>query len=125
MTPEQLKTRTKRFALQVIALTEQLPTYSKAADVIGKQLIRSATSVGANYRACCRAKSQADFASKAATTEEEADESAYWLELLEEACLLPVEPVTPLLNEANELTKIMRASRETAGGNVSRRRGLI
>src|SRR3990172_3000064 len=79
-----MKARTKAFALRVIKLTESLPT-TRAADVIGKQLLRSATSVGANYRASRRARSRADFANKLGIVEAEADESAYGLELLVES----------------------------------------
>ncbi len=79
--PEELKQRTKAFSLQVVHLVEALPN-TKTAEVMGRQLLRSATSVGANYRAACRARSQADFVSKIGVVEEEADESAYWLELL-------------------------------------------
>ena len=79
-----LKERTKGFALQVIQLVERLPR-RRAADIIGGQLLRAGTSVGANYRAACRAKSSADFISKMGIVEEEADESIYWMELLIEA----------------------------------------
>ena len=84
MNSDELKARTKQFALRVIRLVESLPR-GRTADVIGKQLLRSGTSVGANYRAACRAKSTADFISKMGTVEEEADESLYWMELLIEA----------------------------------------
>ena len=84
MTQTEMKERTKKFALRVIRLTESLP-HAKTADVIGKQLVRCGTSVGANYRAACRAKSTADFISKLSIVEEEADESIYWMELLIEA----------------------------------------
>jgi len=84
MGQKDLRQRTKQFALSVISLVETLPK-SKTADVIGGQLIRSGTSVGANYRAACRARSNADFVSKMGIVEEEADESLYWMELLIEA----------------------------------------
>ena len=94
---------------------------SKEADVIGKQLLRCGTSVGANYRAACRARSQADFISKITVVEEEADESAFWMELIIEAEILKKQLVTALLQEANELTAIFTASGETAkkGSNNS------
>jgi len=79
MNKEEMKRRTKEFALRVIRLTEALPK-TQTAQVIGRQLLRSATSVAANYRAACRAKSTADFISKMGTVEEEADESLFWME---------------------------------------------
>jgi four helix bundle protein len=120
MTPDELRLRTKRFALRVIELSKVIPQSTAAARIICKQLIRSATSVGANYRACCRAKSQADFSAKAAIVEEEADESGYWLELLVEAGLITASAARLLIQEAEELTRIMRASRMTARGNAYR-----
>jgi four helix bundle protein len=78
MTTDEMKARTKSFALRIIKLVEALPA-NRTADVVGKQLVRSGTSVGANYRAACRAKSNADFIAKMAIVEEEADESAFWL----------------------------------------------
>ena len=113
MTPDQLKARTKRFSLRVIRLVDALPK-TKTAMVIGMQLLRCATSVGANYRAACRAQSKADFAAKMSTVETEADESVFWLELLVEAGVLKDTLVTGLIAEANELTAIAAASRKTA-----------
>ena len=81
MTTNEMKARTKSFALRIIKLVEALPS-NRTADVIGKQLVRSGTSVGANYRAACRAKSNADFMAKMGTVEEEADESSFWLEVI-------------------------------------------
>ena len=115
METEELKRRTKEFGLRVIKLVEQLPR-SKTADVIGQQLLRSATSVGANYRAACRARSQADFVSKICVVEEEADESAYWLELPEAAKIVSEAEISSLLKEADELTAIFVASGKTAKG---------
>ena len=86
----------------------------KPSDVLGKQLLRSATSVGANYRAACRASSKADFVSKIAVVEEEADESLYWLELLDESGLAKKADLLPLLKEADELTAIFTAAAKTA-----------
>ncbi|OIN59486.1 four helix bundle protein [Arsenicibacter rosenii] len=105
MTSDELKRRTKAFGIQVIALVEGLPD-TKAGWAVGRQLIRCATSVGANYRAACRAKSKADFIAKIDTVEEEADESLYWLEILDEIKLTKPELVKPLAREANELTAI-------------------
>lgn len=116
MNQEELKKRTKAFALRVIQLVEALPR-SRTAEVIGKQLLRSGTSVGANYRAACRAKSPADFISKMGTVEEEADESMYWMELLIEAEIVPSENLQLLLAEANELVAITVASIKTARTN--------
>jgi four helix bundle protein len=110
---EELKHRTKSFALRVIRLTEALPK-TRTADVIGRQLLRSSTSVGANYRAACRARSQTEFAAKIGIVEEEADESAYWLELIVESDLLPSAKVQDLLQETNELVAIFVASARTA-----------
>ena len=99
--PRDLKERTQTFALGAIRLVRALPN-SAEAWVIGKQLLRSATSVGANYRACQRGKSRADFIAKLAIAEEEADECCYWLELVVAAELLPRKRVEPLLQEAGE-----------------------
>ena len=116
MNAEEIKRRTKEFALRVIRLIESLPK-TTIAYVIEKQLLRSATSVGANYRSACRARSKADFASKICIVEEEADESAYWLELLLEAKIVAADEVTDLLREAYELTAIFAASGRTAKRN--------
>jgi four helix bundle protein len=113
MDREELKRRTKQFALRVIRLTESLPKEQTAA-VIGRQLLRSATSVGANYRAARRAKSTADFISKMGTAEEEADESLYWMELLVEADIMMEERMSSLMKEADELVAITVASINTA-----------
>ena len=94
MNREDIKKRTKGFALRVVRLVETLPK-SRTSEVIGKQLLRSGTSVGANYRAACRAKSPADFISKMGTVEEEADESMYWMELLVEAEIVPSKNCSP------------------------------
>jgi four helix bundle protein len=113
MTPEELKKRTKHFALRVIKLFNSLPK-RKDAEVLGMQLLRSSTSVGANYRAACRARSQADFISKITVVEEEADESAYWIELLGESDIVKQSLLRNLLAEANELTAIFTTSGKTA-----------
>jgi len=113
MNEEELKQRTKQFALRVIKLVTALPK-SREGDVIGRQLLRSATSVGANYRAACRARSTADFIAKIGLVEEEADESLYWLELIVEASLLPRVRVSALLREANELVAIFVATGHSA-----------
>src|SRR5208337_5457635 len=105
MNPEEFKKRTKAFAVRVINLVDRLPN-SRAANIIANQLVRSGTSVGANYRAACRAKSRADFISKLGTVEEEADETLYWLELLVDAQRLKPSAAGRLIREAGELTAI-------------------
>lgn len=113
MDENELKMRTKRFGLRVMRLVDALPN-NPAGRAIGHQLIRSGTSVGANYRSACRGRSKAEFAARLGIAEEEADESAYWMELIIEGKLLPAERVLPLLREAEELTAILAASRKTA-----------
>lgn len=113
MTSEELKRRTPIFALRIFRLVEALPrTYAGRA--IAMQLVRSGTSIGANYRAACRGRSKAEFRAKIGTVVEEADESVYWLELIIEGELLEKSKVEPLLTEANELCAIMVASRKTS-----------
>jgi four helix bundle protein len=110
---EQLKQRTKKFALRIIRLYEALP-HNGVAYVLGKQLLRSGTSVGANYRAVCRSRSDAEFVAKMGVVVEEADESLYWLELLGEAGILPPRRLSSLLREAGELVRIFATARQTA-----------
>ena len=110
-----MQLRTKRFAVAVIRVCNSLP-YSAVSRTIASQLLRSATSIGANYRAVCRARSQADFVSKMGVVLEETDESAYWLELLAEAQIVGDERLAQLRNEAEQLTAIFAASRLTALG---------
>ena len=112
MNSEELKSRTKLFALRVMQLVDSLPN-TTAGRAIGNQLIRSGTSVGANYRAACRGRSKAEFAAKLGTVAEEADESCFWLELIIESKLLAERLVTPLLYKADELTAIFTASAKT------------
>ena len=113
MSYENLKLRTKRFALDIIKTVESLP-HDQTSRILGGQLLRAGTSVGANYRAVCRAKSNADFISKFGTVEEEADESGFWLELLVDAGKLGSSESQPLVQEANELTAIAVSSINTA-----------
>ncbi|NLF38691.1 four helix bundle protein [bacterium] len=115
MRKDELLTRTKWFGLRIIRLVDALPDTS-AGRAIGGQLVRCGTAVGANYRAACRARSRAEFVAKIGIVEEEADESAYWLEMIIEASLLEKRKVSDLLKEAEELTRIMAASRITAKG---------
>jgi four helix bundle protein len=110
---ENLKERTKQFALQIIKFVERLPK-TNTTRVIGGQLVKSGTSVGANYRAACRARSTADFISKMGIVEEEADESHYWLELLVAAGLVSFEEALPLMDEANQLLSTSVSSIKTA-----------
>jgi four helix bundle protein len=116
MNPEELKTRTQQFALRVIRLAESMPR-GRTADVLGKQLLRSATSVGGNYRAACRARSRADFISKIAVAKEEADESLYWLELISDSEILKADRLAGLIKEADELTAVLIAAGKTARRN--------
>lgn len=116
MNKEELKNRTKQFALRIIKLVEELP-HTKSGHTIGNQIIRSGTSIGANYRAACRARSTADFISKITIVEEESDETLFWLELIVEANLMKAERVKDLLKEADELTAIFTAAGKTAKAN--------
>ncbi len=116
MTREKMKQRTKEFALRVIRLTEALPK-RRFADILGHQLLRSGTSVGANYRAACRARSHADFIAKMGIVEEELDESLYWMDLILEESLVSRQRLGPLMKEADELLSMTVASIKTARSN--------
>ena len=116
MTEDEFKERTKQFALRILKLVDALPR-KRSADVLGNQLARSGTSVGANYREACRARSVPEFVAKLGIAEEEADESAWWLELITEHGLLPTERIAGLHDEAVALTKMLAASRITARAN--------
>jgi four helix bundle protein len=113
MDPAEFKRRTKQFALRVIRLVKALPA-DPAADVIGRQLLRSGTSVGANYRAATRARSGKDFVNKLKIVEEETDESLYWMELLIEAGLVKDSNLKLLMSEAEEILAMTVASVNTA-----------
>lgn len=115
MTQEELKHRTRQFALRVIKLVEIFPNTYLGRHV-GGQLIRSSTSVPANYRAACRAKSNPDFIAKMGTVEEEADESAFWIEFAVDSKLVKSHLISDLLDEANQLVAIFVASINTARG---------
>ena len=110
---DELKSRTKRFALDVLSFRRTLPATDEAAD-IGRQLSRAATGVGANYRAACRSRSDAEFAARIGVVLEEADESAFWLEILTEDGISKKQQTIDLLDEANQLTAIFAASSITA-----------
>jgi TIGR02436 family protein len=112
------KYRTKQLGLAVIRLTEGLPK-TQAAKVVCDQILRSSLSVGANYRAVCRAKSDKDFISKMKIVEEEADETVYWLEIMEEAGMLSGDIVSPLKKETNELVAMIVASIKTKTNNLN------
>lgn len=116
-----LKIRTKKFAVEIIRFIRVLPKNDEGF-VLGKQLLRSGTSVGANYRAACKAKSMADFINKITIVEEEADECCYWLELIIEAEILDKNNVDTLLKEANELTAIFTSAGKTAKENKSKQK---
>ena len=107
-----MKKRTKAFALRVIRLLDKLPD-TRTSRVLGHQLIRCGTSVGANYRSACRAKSRADFIAKLAIVEEEADESIYWIEMLVESDQVRSDLVEGLLDECNQIVAITVASIKT------------
>src|SRR5215469_3082971 len=111
-----LQIRTKQFALQIIQFCEKLPK-DEASTVLKRQLLRSGTSVGANYRAACRAKSKPAFISKMGDVLEEADESGYWIELLVQSGKVDQNAVAPLLKEASELVAICISSINTAKQN--------
>jgi len=113
MTEQEMITRTKKFALRIMKLVGALPKTIQGS-AISNQLMRSGTSVAANYRAACRARSKREFIAKLGTVEEEADESAFWLELIIEGRLLPEKLITPLLEESSELVAIAAASKKTA-----------
>ncbi|MDQ3142833.1 MAG: four helix bundle protein [Bacteroidota bacterium] len=116
MTSEDLKKRTKVFSIGIIYLTRLFPKNDEGF-TIKKQIIRSATSVAANYRAVCRARSSRDFISKMAIVEEESDETLFWLEVAIEIGLVTTAQGAKLSNEANQLTAIFSASRKTARTN--------
>jgi four helix bundle protein len=113
MTERELLDRTKKFALRVFKLVGALPRTIQGK-AVAAQLIRSGTSVAANYRAACRARSKPEFIAKLGVVEEEADESAFWLELIIERDLLRAGNVKPLLTQAGEIVAIMASSKKTA-----------
>jgi four helix bundle protein len=113
MGPEELRDRTKAFAVRVVRLYRSLP-YRTDAQVLGKQLLRCGTSVAANYRAACRARSRAEWVAKIGLVVEEADESVFWLEMLTDCEIVPEVKLRDLLKEAHELSALFTASRRTA-----------
>lgn len=119
MAPDELKLRTKAFALRIIKVCEALPR-TPAARVTGAQLLRAGTAVGANCRSACRSRSPAEFIARMGVVEEESDESAYWIELISEAGLMSAARLAPPAKEAVELCRIASGSRKTARKRVRR-----
>ncbi|MDN3579994.1 four helix bundle protein [Mucilaginibacter flavus] len=113
---EMFKKRTKKFVVENIKLFKSLPK-TEEAKIIGRQLLRSSSSVGANYRAACRARSQAEFHAKLSIVVEEADESVFWMEVLVEAEIIKLVDISILIDEANQILKIASASRKTVTVN--------
>jgi four helix bundle protein len=113
---EALKARTKKFAIRIIHMSQSLPKTNEGR-VIGNQLLRAGTSMAANYRATCRARSRAEFLAKLGIVVEEADETVFWVELLEETGILFGESLSALKTEANELLAIFAASQVTTRSN--------
>ena len=114
---KELQDRTKRFAVRIVRMFKALPKTDEAR-VIGKQVLRSGTSVAANYRAACRARSKAEFAAKIGIVLVEIDETVFWMELLVETEIVSMGKMKELMNEASELLAIFAASRSTARGKV-------
>ena len=119
MNEREMLARTKQFALRIMKLVGALPKTVQGR-AIGSQLMRSGTSVAANYRAACRSRSKAEFIAKRGTVEEEADETAFWLELIIEGALLTAPQIQPLLTEALELVAITAASKKTASSALAK-----
>jgi len=125
MTERELLQRTKQFALRIFKLVGAL-LQTIQGRAVAAQLIRSGTSVAANYRAACRARSKAEFVAKLGIVEEEADETAFWLELIIETSLLSLTKVKPLLTEASEIVTIMTSSKKTAAkSQIANRKSQI
>ena len=116
MNAEDIKARTKQFALRIMKLADSLPRTPSGRTMAG-QIVRSGTSVAANYRAASKGRSKAEFIAKLGIAEEEADETQFWLELIIESGTMPATRLQPLLDEARELTAIIAASRKTAAKN--------
>ena len=121
MTEAELKKRTKAFALAVIRFSKALPT-DTVTTVITRQMVRSGTSVGANYRSACRGKSDPDFVAKLAIAEEEGDETQFWLEVLVEAGIVKPEAIATLWDEADQLVRILVASIKTVRSRIANNR---
>lgn len=117
MTQDELKRRTKAFALRVMTMTDSLPRNAKGR-VLANQVLRSGTAVASGFRAACRARSRPDWVDKVGRILEEADESALWIELIQEGVLLPANRIQDLLQEANELTAIFAAMHKTSNASA-------
>ncbi|MFA6134104.1 MAG: four helix bundle protein [Phycisphaerae bacterium] len=113
MTPEELRRRTRDFSLRIVKLASSLP-HSREGDVFARQLVRCGTSVAANYRAACRARSHAEFVAKIGIVEEEADETVFWIEMAADAGLVAQRMIAELATEGREILAIITASRKTA-----------
>jgi four helix bundle protein len=113
MGPEQLRDRTKAFAIRIVKLYRSLP-HTADSQVVGKQLLRCGTSVAANYRAACRGRSRAEWIAKIGLVVEEADETVFWLEMLSDCDIVATGRCNDILKEARELSAIFTASRHTA-----------
>ena len=116
MTEKELKPRTRNFAVEILNFVDELPN-RRSANIIGNQLGTSASSIASNYRAACLARSHAEFISKIGIVEEEADESVFWLDIIPDTKNSTTQIITPLLNEARELTAIFTAASKTAKQN--------
>lgn len=116
---QQLKDRTKKFAVNILRFTQKIK-HGRVEDVLVRQLIRSATSVGANYRSALKGRSTAEFIAKLGIAEEEADEVCYWLEILEAMAINPGHELVPILQEAREVTAILTAAEKTAKSNKNK-----
>ena len=116
MKGENIKDRTKGFAIRILKMVSALPG-DYTTQVISHQIARSATSVGANYRAACRSKSRKDFINKLKIVEEELDETGYWLEVIGESNIFPIDKISPLIRESEELLAIIVKSIHTARAN--------
>jgi four helix bundle protein len=114
---ENFRNRTKKFVVDNIKLFKTLPK-TEEAKIVGRQLLRSSSSVGANYRAARRARSQAEFHSKLSVVVEEADESVFWMEILVEAEIIKQNDISPLMNEANEILKVTAKARKSVSEKV-------
>jgi four helix bundle protein len=113
MNQQQFKDRTQNLAIRIIKMTEALPQHSLSSNVISKQIVRSATSIGANYRAACRAQSPAAMIAKLTIVEEEADETLFWMEMLVKADIVKQDRLTALMQETNEILSMTVASIKT------------
>jgi four helix bundle protein len=113
MTPEEMKARTRKFAVRVLKLADSLPR-TPSGRTLARQIAASGTSAAANYRSACKARSRREFIAKIGVAEEEADETQFWIEMIVEANLIPKKRVDPLYNEAQQITAMFASSRKSA-----------